>query len=906
MLDSVRVRLILIACVATAGAAVGLSVVQGYVIRHSYADLEHREGILRTEQVRGTFTHELESLDFTLHDWAVWDEAYAYVVAPTQAFEEGNLTPTALAGINLDLLVVTDLSGEPIVARSLVRGTGDPSHIPELDTLGAEENPLGAVIRRALAAPDGAVLGIVRLRSGPMLLGARLVTPTKGNAPANGVMLMGRMLDAEVVASLAERAGLPLDFAPLDASDGAPAGLTERQPVDFSVLDSERTAGRVLLSDLDGNAIGLLSFELDRPIAEAARETFDLLSTMMILGMLALGAVLVVATNRAVIRPLHSVTTAINGIATSRDLTAAVPVPRGEIGTLANSVNSMLSELHAAAAERRRQEKRFRAMVAHSSDAISIVADSGVVLYTTPSSANVWRRSADVLRGLALQDVVVPEDVALLEAALRASTERQGAERLQVHLLNEAGERRAIEVIIGECVEWQSISGWIVDARDVTDRERFSEALRHQATHDELTGLPNRAALYEHLKGLWAHGPTERSFLFIDLDNFKLINDTLGHAGGDQLLVAVAARLRNLVHAEDFVARLGGDEFVVLLRIGSPGLAVVRAEMIARALADPIDLGRQQIVVTGSIGVAVSNQMTADPEQTLRDADMALYRAKANGKASTVLFDSALDVGEPLWELPRQIVGATRRGEMRVHFQPVVSLASGAVEGFETLMCWDSPLGLLEPAEFLRAARESGEMVEIGQLALREACGLIGRLGSEGTTAMTVSVNVSVREFVAEGFVGGVLDTVRESGIASGTLWLEITEDTFIGDLDAAIQKLGELRAAGVRVALDDFGTGFSSLGHLERLPIDAVKLDASFVAKVASSSRSRALMAALLHVAGALDLGVIAEGVERADQVRVLRDLRVDLAQGGYFGEPLPMEAALRALGRASLPRSA
>jgi diguanylate cyclase (GGDEF)-like protein/PAS domain S-box-containing protein len=432
---------------------------------------------------------------------------------------------------------------------------------------------------------------------------------------------------------------------------------------------------------------------------------------------------------------------------------------------------------------------------------------------------------------------------------------------------------------------------------DAIHRRSTEDEIRHQALHDPLTGLPNRVLFADRLGHALAR--LRRSdgavgILFLDLDHFKLVNDSLGHHAGDDLLVAVAPRLRQIVRPTDSVARFGGDEFGILLEdIESERDAAEVAERVAAAFARPFVIGGAQHFVTASVGIAIADAATGAPEELIRDADAAMYRAKERGRARYELFDEVMRaraVGR--LRVENELRRALERGELRLHYQPVVSLRDGAVTGFEALLRWEHPeRGLVGPLEFIWVAEEVGLIDQIGRWVLEEACRQAAQwqaLRPDGPP-VGISVNLSARQVAQRDlpeFVAGVLE---ERGLEPACLSLEITESVLLEESDAPADVLRALRSTGARLVLDDFGTGYSSLGYLKRLQLDALKVDRSFVDGLGPGEEESAIVQAIVGMAQALKLGVVAEGVETHEQLAELRRLGCDGAQGYFFARPMP-----------------
>ncbi|MGQ0537804.1 MAG: putative bifunctional diguanylate cyclase/phosphodiesterase [Gemmatimonadaceae bacterium] len=446
----------------------------------------------------------------------------------------------------------------------------------------------------------------------------------------------------------------------------------------------------------------------------------------------------------------------------------------------------------------------------------------------------------------------------------------------------------------------------------LAERELRERQFRHDALHDALTGLPNRAFFMKRLGE--ATNRARRSdeslyaVVFLDLDDFKLINDSMGHHVGDEVIVAVARRLEDGVRGGDIVARLGGDEFAILLeRVADARDAALVAERVHEALAAPFNIGGYEHRITASIGVALSSSANERPEYLLRSADMAMYRAKNAGRNRFEMFDRAMHA-EALTrlQLENELRHAVDRNEFVMYYQPIVSLSTGRIESVEALIRWrHTERGIVAPSDFIAVAEETGLIIPMGRWALHEACRQVYAWQQEfvacnGDRPLGLAVNLSVRQFGQAELVRGVTAALRETRLPASALHLEITETALISAAHPALATIHELRALGVGIHLDDFGTGYSSLSYLHRIPLDAIKIDRAFVSALESDKLPRELVRAILGLVRAIGVEAVAEGVTSRAQVDVLRELGCEYAQGYFYSRPLPAEEMRALLGDA------
>jgi diguanylate cyclase (GGDEF)-like protein/PAS domain S-box-containing protein len=553
----------------------------------------------------------------------------------------------------------------------------------------------------------------------------------------------------------------------------------------------------------------------------------------------------------------------------------------------------------------RQSEARFSSLVQNSSDVVMVVEADSTIRYMSPSVERVLGHAPGRLEGTKLTVLIHPDDRAGVLQFLTSGGREEDAHPglTEFRMKHRDDFWLHVETLRTNLMHDENVKGIVLNTRDVSERKAFEEQLQHQAFHDAVTGLANRALFkdrVEHMIERQARDNLPVSILFMDLDDFKTNNDSLGHAAGDRMLAEVGERLKVSLRQADTAARLGGDEFAILLEDGGDG--VDAAEVAARILASlegPFHLEGKEVFARASIGIATADAETGGPEgaeELLRNADVAMYMAKEAGKGRYQVFEPAMhDTALRRLELKADLQRAVDNDEFILHFQPVIELATGRVEGLEALVRWQHPTrGLIPPMDFIPLAEETGMIVSIGRWVLQEACTQARQLQERYVMdpPLQMAVNLSARQLQRPEIVGEIAATLMETQLDPSSLVLEITESVMMQDMELSIQRLAELKELGVQLAVDDFGTGYSSLNYIRRFPVDILKVDKSFVDGVNDGGEESALTAAIIELAGILRLRPVAEGIERADQLEKLLDLRCDLGQGYYFAKPLPLQA--------------
>ncbi|MFI7547328.1 EAL domain-containing protein [Actinoplanes sp. NPDC049599] len=562
------------------------------------------------------------------------------------------------------------------------------------------------------------------------------------------------------------------------------------------------------------------------------------------------------------------------------------------------------ARVSARSTELQASELRFRALVMQSSESVAVIDADSTIRFQSESVERIFGYPPAALLGLRLLEVVGRRAAGpLAEALASIRDEPLAVAVVEVPLRHCDGRVRLAEMTITNLVHDPSVRGFVLNTRDIHDASELQEQLVHEAYHDALTGLVSRALFRERVLEALARETAGAgvgvAVLMLDLDGFKEVNDSLGHAAGDALLVQVAARLRGAVREGDTVARFGGDEFgVVIESTTARADAEAVAERIGAALQEPVHLGGRQLRVAGSIGLACGAD-AADIDQLLRNADLAMYRAKSAGGAGLATYDPGMLAGlVQRLELEADLRLALERAELVLHYQPTVDLRTGEVVGFEALVRWHHPTrGMVSPLDFIGIAEATGLIVPLGRWVLAEACRQSVAWGAGSTRRFKMAVNVSVRQFEHGDVSAMVAEVLAETGMPVDQLCLEMTESVLLTDTDENLTQLLRLKALGVTLAMDDFGTGYSSLAYLRRYPMDILKIDRSFVERLGGDREDEALVRTIVRLGKSLGMTTVAEGIEDAGQLATLRNLGCDLAQGYLLSRPLPAAEAGRVL---------
>jgi diguanylate cyclase (GGDEF)-like protein/PAS domain S-box-containing protein len=568
------------------------------------------------------------------------------------------------------------------------------------------------------------------------------------------------------------------------------------------------------------------------------------------------------------------------------------------------------------------RDELFQLITENAADMIAVVDSAGNRLYNSPAYSKVLGYSEEELSASSAIDQIHPSDrERVLQAAAKARTSGRG-QRLEYRMRHKNGTWRILESTASPIQNGNhEFERLVIVNRDITERKRAEEMLQHRALHDLLTELPNRALFVDRLQHslIRARRHSDYTFvvLFIDIDGFKVLNDSLGHSAGDELLIQVAKRLTacfretdtisrsapeaNSRLTDDGLARLGGDEFTALLDdVSDPSDAIRVAHRILAKIAHPFNIGGQEIVISASIGIAASSNSYEGADDLLRDAEIAMYRAKRAGKARCEVFDPAMHSSAVRrLKLETDLRRGLEQGELLVYYQPILSLESGKIIGFESLSRWKTAQGMVSPAEFIPVADETGLILPMNRALYLESCQQLQAWQSKlnCTPPLNISLNITPRQFAQPDLAKEIGEMLSKSGIEPSRVNLEITETIAMGDADHAFSVLSDLKALGVRLSIDDFGTGYSSLSRLSRFPIDALKIDRVFISQMSTDHDNHEIVRLIISLAHSLGLKVVAEGTETQDEVNELKHLKCEMVQGFLYSPPVDSVKAFELL---------
>lgn len=882
----------------------------GYAIKHNWIEpafegFELKSAERSLTQITQALEREINHLDSLLYEYSSWDATGDFVESRSKEYYEDNLAVDVLLTTDINWLIIVDNSGEVVSGPIYDIKSGELVSIAEIPQRQWDlSHPLlaGHTLSKS-------IVGIMLTQAGPMIVASRNILTSLEEGPSRGHIIMGRALDAELVQRVGRQ--VESDFRLWLAADpevpkDVRAALNRGDAGSLvTVADPEKNelyAYRTF-DDLAGNASIVLGVTLPREMAKSASYLGQLCALWALLQGGILVFIIMVPLNRAIIAPLGALSRQLRIFRKSSELDIALDSDvGGEIGELRREFGNMLRQIEDEVMERRKSEEGLRraaAVFETATESIVVVSSAGIILdvnlafsvATGLNRSEVVGRNADMLatnRHSTGFFRSIIDDVA-----------RVGKWEGEIWIQCKAGKSIPAWVSVGCAINEQgNVERVVVVFNDMTERKRSEAVIAHQANYDMLTKLPNRYLFRDRFRRALLRAKRDHSsvgLMFIDLDQFKKINDTLGHAAGDEALRLVAARINQALRDSDTATRLGGDEFAVILpEIQNASDVDVVAQRILLGIAVPMEVHNQDVVMTASIGAALYPTDSDNDEDLLRDADSAMYRSKQSGGNTLAFFTEEMNESAARrFQVETQLWKALELEEFEVSYQPIVALPEARMVGVEALLRWEnSELGFVSPDEFIPVAERSGLIVSIGAWVLETACRQVKAWHDADWPALRLAVNLSPREVERGDAVESVQNALERSGLPAEYLEVEVTERVLLDDVDRVVAIFNRIKELGVRLCIDDFGTGYSSLSYLQSFPFDVLKIDRAFVHGAVGHEDGISLLRAIISMAESLHLEVVAEGVETCEQMDLLSELGCGFAQGYLFCRPMSAES--------------
>lgn len=818
------------------------------VLMSGFNELEERRVHAEVGRARDVLRAAVDELEAQAADWSIWDDSYDFARGRNPQYVKKNLSADMFKRLRVDFIAYTDQAGKIIYGAAY-----DPAAQASVSLPAPIINQLQGQPELSKPGASPGTAGFTMLGGAPAIIAVRPILTSEGRGPAAGMLIMARRLDEPEIERYAKQLHTRLNLRPLSAAT--------RPSQAVQLRNDQEITGSVVLADVFGAPGMELRIVMARDIYHQGRKT----ARYFLLWLITIGVLFLVM------------------------------------------ICLMLRRLTHSEAQQREVEMRYQAVVQQSGEGIVLVERDSKRIFDSNAAFNaLLGYRAEEIRVLGLKALLAEQHTA--DDMLHRLLHKGPGTTVDCRFRRK--DRSLVDTeVTGNVVSYSGKEVICLGVRDLRERKRDQARIRYLAQFDELTNLPNRTLLRDHLQNAIDEARRDHrhvAVLILDLDRFKLVNESLGQHTGDALLQAATRRLKGGVRNTDLVARQGGDEFVIITTdLHDPEDCKSTAERVHAALATPFVIEDHELHVTTSIGVAVFPQDGEDVETLIKNADAAMYQAKKSGGNGFKRYATGMsEAGQERLTLEAALRRALEREEFSLVYQPQVDLATGAVFGAEALLRWQHPkLGNISPLKFIPLAEEIGLIVPIGEWVLRTACEQVREWGSAGLPAVRMGVNLSARQLSHPGLTKLVFATLQENGLDNERLDLEITESMLLSNMHENVRVLRELKESGVSISVDDFGTGYSSLSYLRELPINTVKIDRSFVQDIASLTSEAPLVKVILALAQNLKLEVLAEGVETADQAQFLRQHGCRAVQGFHFSKPVPPTEFARLLKIGRLP---
>ncbi|WP_161949789.1 bifunctional diguanylate cyclase/phosphodiesterase [Desulfofustis glycolicus] len=847
------------------------------------------------------------SLGQLVADWSYWDDSYRFVQEKNQEFIDENLVVDTFEAQQNNLIILFNNRRELVWGANHVSGAEQLSPVPD-ETLVSLQQLLDD---RSINKRQQGFDGIVVLQQEIFVLSCRAVLTTNRQGPSTGWIVMGKKFGPAMLDELEQRTELELEYINLATDTIPPIFPTDLQENRsgglFPVIEKSETTIRCtgVLADVQGTPVGLLTVDAPRTVYLSGVEASRRLLIVIVAAGVAVGGLILWLLERKILSRIDLLNTQVNSIEQSDPSRFTTLAGRDEISDLSRSIFSMLNKIEQSFNEIRivqeslsESEERFRSLFMNTGNPMVMVdAEAKIQLANQEFCRSMNNPEEQEVIGRSWNDFFPPEEIERMQRyhQARRRGDASAPRTYEVRYFDLVGRQRCGILTVAMIPGTDSST---VSLLDITDLKQAEEELARKAFYDSLTKLPNQRLFHDRVQQASkraARAGTQFGVVLLDIDDFKNVNDTLGHHAGDEVLQQIADRLARCVRKSDTIARLGGDEFTLLIEPpGQPECFCRIAEKIIADFSRPYSVQEMEFYLGVSIGIAVYPIAGSNADTLLKNADLAMYESKTKGKNRYHLFTPALnEQAQRRTVIDRFVRNAIAADQFAVFYQAKISLDDGRLRSMEALVRGiDIDGSLVSPGEFLPYAEAHGLIVPIDLFVLRTACRQIADWQQEGLGQLAVAVNISTKHFRKEGFVEEVEHILEEIGLPPAALELEITESALMKEIEQANDSLRRFRDAGISVALDDFGTGYSSLNYLRTLPIQTLKIDRSFINSICDEGKgSLELVTIILSLAAAMRMNVVAEGIETPEQLKLLQRLGCNQGQGYLFSKPLPAD---------------
>lgn len=843
-----RLKLLVIIGISLSALIVTMLIASRLILLDSFLEIEQSNMRQNIEQVLNALNGEVKHIDTINSDYSAWDDSYQFLQDGNSTYINENLPDSVLSTLRLNVIIFIRNNGDIVYKRWSGPNSEVSGNVPE--SLLSHLQPERPLVKHSVI--DGTAQGILRLPEGLILISSRPVLTNDHLGPIHGALIMGRFLDSKEIELLAQQTKLSINVVRTDNIEKpddfelAMTRINNAAPILVSSLKNDVVAGYTIVNDIYGDGAFIIKVDVPRNIYKQGVQTITYFILWFAAAVLAFAVISYVLFERLVLSRRKG----------------------------------------------KESEAKYRAVIEHATEGIIIVTcEDKMILEGNNAFKSLFGYDDDEILKMSLKDIIAEEaETADLEI------ERIVKEKRDLKLRHKDGSLIYAE-LSASTVSYDDSQSMCVVVHDITERKLFEEQLMDQATHDSLTGLANRNLLNDRISQATAYQKRKNmlfAVMLLDLDRFKVINDTLGHSTGDILLKQIAERLASGVRNYDTVARLSGDEFVILVNdvIDTNDIITV-AKNILNLFNASVKISENELFVAASIGISLFPSDGDSADHLLMKADTAMYHCKAQGGNNYKFFAEEMNLkAKDRLSMETNLRKALEQQEFVLYYQPKVNLSTGEICGMEALIRWQRDGRMISPAEFIPLAEETGVIIPIGEWVLRTACRDMKQLIDAGYTSLVISSNLSSRQFANDNLVELIGSILDETGLDPVYFELELTESILMKDEERLIRKLFAIKDRGIRLSIDDFGTGYSSLSYLKRFPIDVLKIDRSFVMDITTNPDGAAIVETILAMTHTLKLRSVAEGVEKLEELMFLAEHGCEEMQGFYFSRPLPFNA--------------